>query len=390
MVNEIHRSVGFYKSQAGEVKFEDVFLVGNGAKLIGMAKFLSEQLRFNVQVAKSFHRVRVNREANVALLQGDFPSFSSAVGNGIQALGEGECQVNLMPKEQQAAIEFQGKQKFVLAAAASLIILPLYLSMFFSGRLSSAEDALAQTAIVNEYKKRDDKIQEIQDDVYQKLQAEGDKLVQYVENRMAPMDVVQSVAAIYSTFGNDATLDDTAVGDTEREDKAGELEGAMETQKNANKFWLAGYRIDRVYLGPQGEEVARRGKGSKDNKTPTIPAYRVEVLGMCIPKTDTKASQAAVVASLVEPLEARLAEALGPAPEGTTRVDLDLEDEKSQIYGEWPDAQQKQSSETKNLHQGTMFPFKVRWYLHSSPLPSEMPKEDDSKSRKKKKPKKKK
>ena len=140
-VNEIHRSVGFYKSQAGDVKFEDVFLFGNGAKLIGVQRFLQEHLRFKVHVEKGFHRLRVNREANVALLQQDFPAFATVVGQGIQGLSDGVIDVNLLPQERQEEINFKSKQKIVIAAAASLYIVIAFLYWNLGGKISDAEEA---------------------------------------------------------------------------------------------------------------------------------------------------------------------------------------------------------------------------------------------------------
>ncbi|MCA8960099.1 MAG: type IV pilus assembly protein PilM, partial [Planctomycetes bacterium] len=143
-VNEVHRSVGFYKSQAGDVKFEDVFLFGNASKLVGLQRFLQEHLRFRVHVEKGFHRIRVNRESNVALLQQDFPSFATVVGQGIQALGDGMCDVNLLPRERQEELSFKSKQKVVIAACVALFVVPVFLMLNLNGKIEKAEQALAQ------------------------------------------------------------------------------------------------------------------------------------------------------------------------------------------------------------------------------------------------------
>ena len=161
LVSEINRSIGYYKSRVGEVKVEDLFLFGGSSKLVGLRKFLEENLRIRVQMAKSLNRVRISAEASSSGIQQDLPSFSSAIGAGLQALGLGEVDLNLLPQEKQDEVEFRKKQKTVLAAAASLYLLIVFLIFNFGGKIDRAEEVLASTDKVSQLNRNKSRLSDL-------------------------------------------------------------------------------------------------------------------------------------------------------------------------------------------------------------------------------------
>src|SRR5262245_2913658 len=101
LVGEIHRSVGYYRSQAGEVKFQNLYLLGNGSRVVGIKKYLAEQLGVQVERVQTLRHFRVNREVDLKLLQNELPAFATAFGCALQGVGAGNCHVDLVPQEER-------------------------------------------------------------------------------------------------------------------------------------------------------------------------------------------------------------------------------------------------------------------------------------------------
>jgi len=120
LAQEVQRSIGFYRSQAGEVKFTCLYLLGNGSKIVGIKKFFEEYLGIPVERILSISRLRVSRDVNIKLLQLELPAFGTALGCAIQAVGVGPCQVDLVPREEKLKKEVSRKKKHVFIAAGIL------------------------------------------------------------------------------------------------------------------------------------------------------------------------------------------------------------------------------------------------------------------------------
>ncbi len=275
LVNEINRSIGFYKSQAGEVKFEDLFLFGNGSKLLGLKNSLTEHLKFRVHVAKGFHRLRVNRDANVALLQRDFPAFASCVGAGIQALGDGDCEVNLLPQEQQEALEFKKKQKTVIFAAASIYLLIGWMMFSYGAKVKSADAVLSQTAVVDQLKASEKEINKITGNRTADAANAAAELLVPVAQRLEPFDAWTVTQEIFASFDNGFTSPDPEIPKNALEDGKGMLTAAQELA-NDGKWWLTSVDIERAWFGPNNQKPGK--KEARDLEL--HPAYLVTLTGV--------------------------------------------------------------------------------------------------------------
>ncbi len=360
LVNEINRSIGFYKSQAGEVKFEDLFLFGNGSKLLGLKNFLQEHLKFRVHVAKAFHRLRVNRESNVGLLQKDFPSFASCVGAGIQALGDGVCEVNLLPQEQQEALEFKKKQKTVLIAAASLYVLIAWLFFSYDRKIRDANAALDTTRVVANLDQAKKTIDELEGDRRAALQKERTALLGPVEDRLEPYAAWAMVQQIFTAIGNQEIVTPPEFTKETIDSGKASLEGDQE-RLNANKWWIALFEVQRVWRDEQGRVVEKPDK----NQTVT-PAYRVQVSGVRYrigtEQENTIAVQERIRQRVEEELRARYGE-LSASDVVTVKIH---NEPPTRIYIEHRDLKEKKkgSDDLIVLSQDeTFFGFDVSWTI---------------------------
>lgn len=370
LVNEIHRSVGFYKSQAGDVKFEDVYLFGNTARLLGIQKFLQEQLRFRVHVSKGFSRIRVNRESNVALLQHDFPSFVAAVGNAIQGLGAGEADVNLMPQEQKEALEFKRKQKLVLVAAACLFIVPLLWWVVYGARIKAATKAEEETAHFSQLGQLDRKIKDLVTTETQRVTDEFEKVRRSVAHRDLPAVGLAMMTETFEKLPNARTR--TAEAD-EASSSAVEGEVAAEMEDlNQQKLWILYYDVELGFRDAKGDfaPLGPADKAKPDDDASCL-SYRFTVVGASYAKeAGAQENQAQVKRAVQDPLEAALRAKFGEPPFGQESwvrgEPADLPD-PSRIYMQHPVVQDRVTGGNRTpVVQGTFEPFKLVWYLQDT------------------------
>lgn len=365
LVNEIHRSVGFYKSQAGEVKFEDVYLFGNTAKVLGIQKFLQEQLRFRVHVARKFNRIRINREANVALLQQDFSSFVAAVGNAIQALGAGTAEVNLMPKEQQEAQQFKRKQRMVLLAAAALFVVPLYWWVLFHQKTGAAERALLGTAVTTEldgYKKQI----EAADRQRSELDAKWHTLRAELAHRALPAEAFRLVHEVFNAIPGEQVVEVEPFSETQLEARRPDLLADME-RLNEGKIWLVSFETELVVRDATGKIHALRDK--LENVPEPRLAYRCSIHGMATVRPEAVENQTQVARNVQEPLEQRLRERYGEpsAEHGNWVKGVAVTGIPNSLYREPDTFREVRAGGREAVEQGTFYPFAFEFTLVASP-----------------------
>jgi len=358
MVNEINRSIGFYKSQAGEVKFEDLFLFGNGSKLLGLKNFLQEHLKFRVHQAKGFHRLRVNREANVALLQRDFPAFASSVGVGIQALGEGEVEANLLPQEKQEALEFKKKQKKVLLAAASLLVIPAWLYFSYDGKIRSAQTAFDSAGIVGELQARAKEIAKVDEALAESQARETLHVLGGVKDRIEPREAWGVIQELFSRPPNAAVVELQKFDQTDEDSKASQLAAEQEAL-NEKKWWLTLVEIRRGWLDAAGKFAEKR-----ERESTASPVYEVSVSGVRY-RIGTQTQNFEAVREQMRQLVAeKLRERFGAAySDEAVTVEI-LGEEPPRIFTDHAAIRQKSGPKDKEdaaRSQGVLFEFKVRW-----------------------------
>ena len=117
LVGEIHRSVGYYKSQNPDVRFDKVLLMGNGTKLVGFKRFFRDNLSdYKIELIKGLKRISVSNRVNVNLLSQNIASFGIALGLAVQAAGEALNNVVLIPEEKKQAEALKKKKPIFIVA----------------------------------------------------------------------------------------------------------------------------------------------------------------------------------------------------------------------------------------------------------------------------------
>src|ERR1041385_7703002 len=145
LVGEIQRSSGYYRSQAGDVKFQRLYLVGNGSRIFGIKKYLSEQLGIPVDRVQTIKHFRVSRDVDLKLLQAELPAFATAFGCGLQGVGLGACRVDLVPQEERLQKDLRRKKKHAFIAMAAVYAAIIFCgAVILDGKVKSAQDVVAE------------------------------------------------------------------------------------------------------------------------------------------------------------------------------------------------------------------------------------------------------
>lgn len=145
-VGEIHRSVGFFKSQAEDLTIKRVLLLGDGAKLKNLSRFLKEQLQLKVNKATQLEDMfLLDDEVDVDTLDKHLMGFAVAIGLALQGAGEAPCTVDLSPQDVQINRELKNKLPFAIGAAI-VAWLTFLIAYFHASSMQAKVDEASRTA----------------------------------------------------------------------------------------------------------------------------------------------------------------------------------------------------------------------------------------------------
>ena len=118
LVAEVQRSVGYYKSLAQDVKFENILVMGDGYQLFGLDRFLADQLQYKIRPVHQLETVPFQGERErMEELKERIPSLGPAIGLALQGLGEARGTINLLPDDFVVDRELHAKRFNGLIAA---------------------------------------------------------------------------------------------------------------------------------------------------------------------------------------------------------------------------------------------------------------------------------
>ncbi|HYF00507.1 MAG TPA: type IV pilus assembly protein PilM, partial [Planctomycetota bacterium] len=123
LVNEMNRSMGYYKSISKTSKFERVLLLGNAAKTLNFTRFLGQSLQLPVTPVDKLTSIGVGGSVDAAELRENIGTLATAVGLALQGSGEAVNSINLLPQQEQSKKLVSRKKPWVIAATAALYVL---------------------------------------------------------------------------------------------------------------------------------------------------------------------------------------------------------------------------------------------------------------------------
>ncbi len=123
LVNEINRSMGYYKSISKTSKFEQIILLGNSTKTLNFQKFVSQSLQLPAVRLQKLNSIAVGGAIDPGELNENLATIGTAIGLALQGIEPTTNRINLLPSIYRQKKELKRKQPFVVATAAALYLL---------------------------------------------------------------------------------------------------------------------------------------------------------------------------------------------------------------------------------------------------------------------------
>jgi len=120
--SEVQRSLGFYSNSNPQCKIKHVIAMGGGTKLRGLLKYLQQTLQLPVEKPDLFKKVSIGSDVSEAKFVESVSDLGVVYGLGLQGLGYGKIESNLLPKSIASSMAWASKAKYFTAAAAMLLI----------------------------------------------------------------------------------------------------------------------------------------------------------------------------------------------------------------------------------------------------------------------------
>jgi type IV pilus assembly protein PilM len=122
LASEIQRSLGFYTSSHSNVKLARVIALGGGTKMRGLLQYLQQSLQMPIERPDAFKQVGINASVSAAKFHESICDFGVVYGLGVQALGLGRIESNLLPRSIAKSMVWASKTKFFVLAACLILV----------------------------------------------------------------------------------------------------------------------------------------------------------------------------------------------------------------------------------------------------------------------------
>ncbi len=122
LASEIQRSIGFYKSSNPDTKLVKIAAMGGGTRMRGLVKYLQQSLQMPIERTDSFEKLSMGAGVSAASFHENVCDFGVVYGLGLQALGLGKIESNLLPRHIARSMSWASKAKYFATAAALLLV----------------------------------------------------------------------------------------------------------------------------------------------------------------------------------------------------------------------------------------------------------------------------
>lgn len=122
LASEVQRSLGFYKSSNPNITISKIIGLGGGTKLRGLLKYIQQTLQIPVERPDTFKRLAVGSGVSAAKFGENVCDFGVVYGLGLQGLGLGVIESNLLPRSIARSMAWAGKGRWFIGAACMLLV----------------------------------------------------------------------------------------------------------------------------------------------------------------------------------------------------------------------------------------------------------------------------
>ena len=407
-VNEIQRSVGFYRSQIAEATFKNVYLLGQASYTLGLGKFLKDRLGWRVQRVGGLARIRAGEGVDIASVRPQLASLAPALGAGLQGLGLSRTDVNLMPREQQVQLAFARRRKLVFVAGLLMLLVLFLVGNRYEKLTDRADKRLAEANRVlkklNDHEKKMPSAYEVKKSrvKLEALMAIGKERL-YFDRAFKAIDgifrLVQKKALAEGAAGlklpptlgkgNDPRAESVFLVPVSEEDTATEEVKKFVENMHRSSAWILGIEVKLKGESPAGQKRRPGVLAESAKKEP--PAYEFTLTGAIRSEDTLDASLKVVDSRVIKPLTALFQktesikkylvsppkaltvdnpESPVPATEGDrafTRQYYLVDPRRLQVEEE----DTKASEEAPLEEQGKFYIFKIGWVIGEGAPPEE-------------------
>jgi type IV pilus assembly protein PilM len=282
LVGEIHRSVGFFKSQADDLDVKRMVLLGDGARLKNATKYLSEQLGYEVERVQQLEQDKFIIDADVDLdvLKNHLLGFGVAFGLAIQGVGLAKCSINLAPEDVKINSSLKSKTPFALAAAVCSWLALGCSYMVWSNNTAQVQQTLKAASALSGYTQVQTDAQNEMD--VSALQAQAGSLTALGEGRTFMLQLVNALDELFPT-GNGKLPDlYQGAGKPYQQDVNQQVSAFRQAlaggKVDEGKLWLLGMKIDERTETPAVAPGATNPDGTPVTPPPPQKYFKVELL----------------------------------------------------------------------------------------------------------------
>ncbi len=125
LASEIQRSLGFYTSSTPNVKLSRIIALGGGTKMRGLLKYLQQTFQIPIERPDSFKRLSMGSDVSAAKFHDSVCDFGVVYGLGLQGLGLGRIESNLLPRSISRSMAWKAKARSITVAACLLLVVSL-------------------------------------------------------------------------------------------------------------------------------------------------------------------------------------------------------------------------------------------------------------------------
>jgi len=126
MASEIQRSLGYYTSSNPNTKLKHIIAFGGGAKLQGLLKYFQQSLQIPVECPDTFKNLKLAEDVSATKFHDNVGDFGIVYGLGLQVLGHGKIESNLLPTSLARSMAWAAKSKFFIAAASLFLVVAVF------------------------------------------------------------------------------------------------------------------------------------------------------------------------------------------------------------------------------------------------------------------------
>lgn len=122
LVSEIQRSLGFYTSAHTNSKLARIVAMGGGTKMRGLLQYLQQSLQMPIERPDTYKRLSLNPGISAAKFHESVCDFGIVYGLGLQSLGLGRIECNLLPRTVARSMLWANKTKYFALAACIILV----------------------------------------------------------------------------------------------------------------------------------------------------------------------------------------------------------------------------------------------------------------------------